>query len=326
MSKQKKKILYDLITFFYQLDDSAKNLKRQNLSTLVRCIEPPQHFEVRYQSLIYSSTKNKNEIVIALNQLNDQNQRFEYLLQAISLMHGLLLTPNHRLAIEDLVNKINLPQKVKLDLLKLFDKKDDAIDNCLSIGNDSLNCDIVKCQDPISASLLEFNSQYYFVSWKSLELIRIDENPVFDFVVYHLSLENILFIKNHPIVFSDIILRIDLKAEKKSQLFSIMKNVKSNNKAKYYLLDEDKEDCIGQIFLKACHILVINKKNKETVSIGPYKVKQNIYSGSIDDQIIIDNDYLFDLSNELPFISFIEGEDYHKVEKIGGKNIQKREF
>lgn len=239
-----------------------------------------------------------DDIIDALEGLHDEQTLFYYMLQSYALATAGGVSEEIKKTLDHILVAVDVDREAREILHDIFIEENFTNPGVLFIGNDSMLCDIVKTYELMHAFIIRFAGTDYFIARQSNGLIMVNDHVVFDYVVFRLDDAYRIAIESTILTQSDISLRFDLKENDLHMLFSIVESNDEGNST-YYLVPEDMENCIGQIFIQGCRVIVMNRRGSVSISIGEYSVGENIYIGCLDDEILIGDSFFFNLSREL---------------------------
>lgn len=291
---------YLILMFAFNIDGIISEEEKRRLSNFLRLSSKAGEGEDLFEKVMSIRPPNARETVQYLNEIDEPAMRFYYMLQVFALVCGQETEDSSEAdVLIGIANQIDIGDDgVKL-LHDIFIEENYKNPNILFLGSDSKICDIVKSKEAHKAFVVNFREKYFVFATDGSVLMNVNRSVVFDYVVFRYDVDDTLFIGNERLKFPDIAFRYELKKNDMQVFFSIVKQ-DSEDGLRYMLIPDDVEDSIGRFFLNGCHIIIYNEPSPETISIGEYSIGQNIYTGCIDDKIVVENRFIFDLSKDLP--------------------------
>lgn len=310
-SKENIAVFYKLLILIFNADEYVSDgtipeAEKETLSNFLRIFSQYREDDVAFQNILSSKAETLDAVIDQLSAL-DQDVSFYYILQAyalcavdgINIIEAEILTSITEAVIKD--------ARSLAIINSIFNARDYDNRDILYIGNDPHLCDIVKTRDELSAYIIRRNDNYYMLTGVTRGLLRMNSNVAFDHILYRFDINDRFSINSEGVSFADIMLRFELKNNDTHIAFFIVKKAMKSGTT-FSIIPYDVEpaagEVIGIITVKRSHISVMKNNQVIDITVGNHSVGREVYNGSIDDRILIDNHFLFDLSSDLSSIVF----------------------
>lgn len=295
-------LVYKVILFLFNVDGLPTDEQNSMLYYFLLITSRYQSSQNDFQKLMADEPDTVETIAADLKKIEDDDIFFHFLLQTLALVSAAGLSEKETEAVRDILNGVDLDGRKRRIIEDLFIEENLRNSDILSIGNNSDINDIVKGSEDVRAFVVYHESKYYFLSKASEGVLKINHNGFFDQFVFMMKEGDKLSIGTDIISYSDIKLRSEFKRYDMHAYFSIVQKTE-HGRTRFSLVPGDIEEAQGSVLIKGCHIIVMNQPSSTKVSIGEYKIGQDIYTGGIDDKISIGDSFMFDLSTELQSIA-----------------------
>ncbi|MEK6793883.1 MAG: ATP-binding cassette domain-containing protein [Spirochaetota bacterium] len=309
--KENIAVFYKLLILIFNADEYVSDgtipeAEKETLSNFLRIFSQYREDDIAFQNILSSKAETLDDVIAQLSALTS-DVSFYYILQAyalcavdgINIIEAEILTSIAEAVIKD--------ARAMAIINSVFTVRDYDNPDILYIGNDPHLCDIVKTRDELSAYIIRRNDNYYLLTGVTRGLLRMNNNAAFDHILYRFDINDRFSVNNEGVSFADIMLRFELKNNDAHIAFFIVKKAMKSGTT-FSIIPYDVEpsagEVIGIITVKRSHISVMKNNQTVDITVGSHSVGREVYNGSIDDRILIDNHFLFDLSSDLSSIVF----------------------
>lgn len=304
-------VFYKMLTLIFNADEyvsdgSISEAEKETLSNFLRMFSQYREEDAEFQRILSARSEPLDAIVAQLKAIDDEDILFYYMLQAYALCAVDSINIIEEEILSSIVEGVLKNERAVKIIHDLFAEKNRENADILFIGNDSSTCDIVKSRDDISACIIQFKDEYYLLTDRTQGLLRINNKVIFDHIIYTIDINDKLFINNEAVGLADLMLRFELKHNDGHIMFYMVKKAMKSG-VSYAIVPYDAEpvgEVIGLITVRRSHISVMNNNPSVNIVAGGHEVTGEVFTGCIDDKILIDDHFMFDLSSDLASIVF----------------------
>lgn len=296
-------IFYLILVFVFRLDGDITEKEKEILSNYLRLSSQFQDDEGIFDKILSYRPPNMLQVLDYLRGLPSEEMRFYYLFQVAALTAYDHISPKQEKTLKSLAREVKLGNEYSRFLDDIFLKRNFSNRDALFIGNDAKWSDIMKCRENISAVVFRYGDSTYFMADRSEGLIRFNRRIVFDHIILKIDFQDQLEIKGEILSFADILFRFELKSSEGRRDFYIVRKQKTAYQ-EFLLTPEKMEGAISRLSLEGCHIYLKGIADQvSTVSIDGEPVDLGNPDaeivGCVDNKILIENTFLFDLSQQI---------------------------
>lgn len=304
--------------YLFSIDGEADTREKELISNFLRFSQADDD-EEDFEALLAMKIPNRRQVIDYLKEFKRNKTAFFILLQLFSLLRIKGQSKKTLSSCKSLLNLIQLDEEEKTILEEFFVRPNPENENILWIGNHPEKDDICKSKKKHWACIIEHQDLFYFVSAQNPGMIRINQRYYFDHQVIRLELRDRIFIAGEPLSFSDIFFRFDLKRRAEEVYFSMVRHEK--HEEAFTLKQGHLENALGHLHVRGCHISIHKRQQDIPIYIED---EEERLKGSVDEKVIVNKRFVFDLSRDIKSISFTS-EVHSRIEEkeqfvLGQKN------
>jgi ABC-type multidrug transport system ATPase subunit len=299
LGREHTNVFFLALVFIFHLDGEITEREKEILSNFLRMSAafPEEEGDDALATILDYRPPNLLQILDYLKGLPSDEVRFFYLFQIAALTAYDQISPRQDKSLRTLARELKLGDSLGRFLDDLFLRRNPENPDVLFIGNDPRVCDIMKCREQVSAAVVRWNDSYYFYAERSEGLVRFNQRVVLDYIVRRVEFTDRLEIKGEYLTFSDLLFRFELKSDPQERTFHILR--RKGGEQQFLLSPEASADDLGTVTVRGCRLVLKNRDHAQNVALEGVADPSSGMVGCLDNRILIENTYLFDLSQQI---------------------------
>ncbi|MBN8217335.1 MAG: ATP-binding cassette domain-containing protein [Spirochaetes bacterium] len=299
LGREHTNVFFLTLVFIFHLDGEITEREKEILSNFLRMSAafPEEEGDDALATILDYRPPNLLQVLDYLKGLPTDEVRFFYLFQIAALTAYDQISPRQDKALRTLSRELRLGEHPGRFLDDLFLKRNPENPDVLFIGNDPRACDIMKCREQVSAAVVRWNDSYYFYADRSEGLVRFNQRIVLDYMVRRVEFTDRLEIKGEYLTFADLLFRFELKSDPQERTFHILR--RKGSEQQFLLSPEASADDLGTVSVRGCRLTLRNRDGGRAVALEGVEGPGDETVGCLDNRILIENTYLFDLSQQI---------------------------